>query len=187
MMHQAGADAPARSPGRGEEGIHGGAAMSGAAGERVFLRHVLATLAYRGGKAIRDAPDGFADFRVGETTRTPLEILGHLGDLLAWALALARGVRSGADTVPTDWDTEVGRFFEGLALLDACLASDDTLGCDADRLFQGPLADALTHVGQLALLRRLAGSPVRGENYYRAVIEGGRVGPEQAAPVREFD
>ena len=161
--------------------------MSGAAGERIFLRHVLATLAYRGGKAVRDAPAGFGDFRVGDSTRTPLEILGHLGDLLEWALALSRGVPAPRDTTPTDWDAEAGRFFQGLALLDACLASDDALGCEAARLFQGPLADALSHVGQLALLRRLAGSPVRGENYFRALIEEGRVGPDQATPVKEFD
>lgn len=154
---------------------------------REFLRHTLATLAYRGAKALRGAPDGFAAFRVGETTRTPAQILAHVGDLLDWALSLARGEHVWHDSTPLPWDREVERFFEGLRRFDGALASDAPLGFPAERLFQGPVADALTHVGQITLLRRLAGSPVRGENYFRAEIGAGRVGPDQAAPRVEFD
>ena len=154
---------------------------------RDMLRHTLATLAYRGGKAVRGAPDTFASFRVGETTRTPGQILAHVGDLMDWALSLARGEQVWRDSEPLPWPREVARFHEALARLDAHLASDAPLGCPAEQLFQGPIADALTHVGQIALLRRLAGAPMRGENYAKAEIVAGRLGPEQAAPSREFD
>lgn len=154
---------------------------------RPLLRHTVATLAYRGGKALRGAPDGFAEFRVSETTRTPGQILAHLGDLFDWALSLAKGKHEWHDSAPLPWNEGVQRFFAALRALDAYLASDLPLGFSAEKLFQGPIADALTHVGQIAMIRRLAGAPVRGENYFRADIVRGRVGPEQSAPVREFD
>jgi hypothetical protein len=116
-----------------------------------------------------------------------VQILAHVGDLFDWALALADGEHRWSDTASDDWDAQVARFFDGLTALDARLASPDPLGRPARRLFQGPFADALTHIGQLAMLRRMAGAPVRGENYYKAEVESGRVGPDQAAPVYEFD
>jgi hypothetical protein len=155
--------------------------------KRELLRHALATLAYRGGKVLRGAPEGFASLRVGETTRTPHEILAHVGDLLDWALSMAEGKQAWNPVTSASWDEDVARFFTGLEALDRRLAGDAPPGFPPERLFQGPVADAFTHVGQLALLRRLAGSPVRGENYSKAEIEAGRVGPEQAAPRREFD
>ena len=155
--------------------------------DRQFLRHTLATLAYRGGKALRDAPPGFASFRAGETSRTPLEILAHMGDLFDWACALAGGQHVWNDRPPGSWDEEVARFFAGLHRFDEALASDAPLGFSIERLFQGPVADALTHVGQIAMLRRLAGAPVKGENYFKVEIQAGRVGPEQMPARRELD
>jgi hypothetical protein len=155
--------------------------------DREMLRHTIATLAYRGGKALRDAPDGFATFRAGGKTRAPGEILAHIGDLLDWALRLARGSQEFHESEPVDWARGTERFYAGLAALDAYLASEQPLGYPAGALFQGPVADALTHVGQISMLRRMAGAPVRGENYFRAEIVAGRVGSEQAAPRREFD
>jgi hypothetical protein len=154
---------------------------------RQFLRHTVATLAYRGGKAVRDAPEHFARFRCGETTRTPIAILAHINDLLDWTFHLAEGRHVWTDSQPESWGAEVTRFHETLQRLDATLASDESLACSEEKLFQGPVADALTHVGQIALLRRMAGGPVRGENYFRADIVAGRVGREQAPPRREFD
>jgi len=154
---------------------------------RDFLRHVLATLAYRGSKAVRGAPEGFAAFRASPTARTPAEILAHVGDLLDWALALARGAEKWHDSTPLRWDDEVVRFHRALVSLDEFLAGQEPLAATPERLLQGPLADALTHVGQITLLRRLVGTPVRAENYARAEIAAGRVGPDQPAPVREFD
>jgi hypothetical protein len=154
---------------------------------RQFLRHTLATLAYRGGKCLRGAPPEFADFRAGEGARAPAMILAHLGDLLDWALSMADGREAWHDSKPLPWTEEVSRFFLSLRRLDDFLASEAPLKVDVERLFQGPVADALTHVGQLSMLRRLASSPIRGENYSRAAITAGRVGPEQAAPAREFD
>lgn len=154
---------------------------------RELLRHTVATLAYRGGKALRGAPEGFAEFRVGEKTRTPGKILAHLGDLLQWGLSQAQGKREWHDSPPLDWDKGTQRFFAALQAFDNYLASDQPLQLPAEKLFQGPIADALTHVGQITMLRRLAGSPVRGEDYSGAGIAAGRVGPEQSTPAREFD
>jgi hypothetical protein len=154
--------------------------------QREFLRHALATVAYRGGKALRDAPTEFATFRVGEGSRTPGEILAHLGDLLDWALSMAEGNQRWQNSEPLAWEGGVRRFHAGLQAFDDYLASSAPLAVSAESLFQGPVADALTHVGQIAYLRRVAGGPVKGENYFKAEIVAGRVGPEQAAPKREF-
>jgi hypothetical protein len=155
--------------------------------EREMLRHTLATLAYRGGKAVRDVQDRFATFKAGPTTRTPVEILAHVGDLVDWALSMARGDAAWRDSPPLPWAQEIARFHGALRALDEYLATGATLATGAATLFQGPVADALTHVGQITLLRRMFGSPVRGENYVKAEIVVGRVGAEQASPRREFD
>src|SRR6266516_1389974 len=152
-----------------------------------MLRHTVATLAYRGGKALRGAPPEFAAFRAGITTRSPGEILAHLGDLLDWALSIADGREKWHHSAPLPWDEGAARFFAALEAFDRRLASDAPLACSAERLFQGPIADALTHTGQIAMLRRLAGHPVRGENYFLAEIVAGRCGAGQAAPKVEFD
>ena len=157
------------------------------AAARQLLRHTLATLAYRAGKVLRDAPAEFANFRVYERTRTPGQILAHLGDLLEWADSIAKGKEEWHDSPVVDWEKGIQRFFAALKNLDARLASNQALQVECEKLFQGPIADALTHVGQIAMLRRIAGAPVRGENYYRAEIAVGRVALEQSAPVREFD
>lgn len=154
--------------------------------QRQLLRHTVATLAYRAGKALRGSPEGVADFRASEKTRTPVQILAHMGDLFDWALSIAKGKQTWHDSTPLAWHAEVERFFATLEAFDAYLASSETLHVSAEKLFQGPMADALTHTGQLTMLRRLAGSPVRGENYFQADIVAGRVGTEQAVPVREF-
>ena len=154
---------------------------------RGLLRHAVATLAYRGGKAVANAPEGFAEFRVNESTRTPGQILAHIGDLLDWGLSIAAGKQTWHDSKPLAWTEEVARFHAGLAAFDAYLASNDPLHAPEEKLFQGPIADALTHVGQIALLRRMAGGPVKGENYYRAEIESGRVGAEQSTRRVEFE
>ena len=153
---------------------------------RALLRHTLATVAYRGGKAIRGAPTSFAAFRVAEGTRTPAEILAHIGDLFDWALSLADGRQVWHDSTPLPWADESARFFAALERLDDRLASDPPLGCTAEKLFQGPVADALTHVGQLTMLRRLAKTPIKGENYYQADISAGRVGAGQSPARVEF-
>lgn len=153
---------------------------------RHLLRHTLATLAYRGSKTLRDVPETFAQYRSGEQARTPAEILAHIGDLLDWALSLAKGKQEWHNSAALPWDQETQRFFAALEAFDACLASEAPLQAPAEKLFQGPIADALTHVGQIAMLRRLAGAPMRGENYYVANIAAGRVGSSQAPPKKEF-
>jgi hypothetical protein len=162
-------------------------AKASAETSRQFLRHILATLAYRGGKAMRGAPTGFAEFRASETTRAPGQILGHIGDLLDWALGQASGKEKWSDSKPLVWDDGVKRFFSSLQALDDYIGSDSALGCTPEKLFQGAIADVLTHIGQISMLRRLAGSPVRAENYSRAEIVAGRVGSEQTPPSKEFN
>jgi len=157
------------------------------AGERSLLRHALATLAYRAEKVLRDPPATFSGQRVVAEVRSPLEIVGHLGDLVEWAEQLAQGQWIWKAAGVGEWEADVERFYAALARLDARLAADAALGHPASVIFQGPIADALTHVGQLAMLRRLAGSPVRPESYGRAEIRTGRVGREQSTARREFD
>jgi hypothetical protein len=154
--------------------------------KRELLRHTLATLAYRGGKALRNAPPNFSDFRMAEGVRTPGEILAHMGDLFDWALSIAQGKETWNGSKPLMWEKEVERFFAALEKFDYFLASRETLQAQAEQLFQGPIADAFTHVGQIAILRRMAGAAVKPENFYRAKIVAGRVGAEQTPPEREF-
>jgi hypothetical protein len=152
----------------------------------MLLRHTVATLAYRGGKAIRDAGPDFADYGLSETSRTPAKILAHIGDLMDWALAMSEGRREWKDSLPLPWDQEGERFFATLKKFDDYLASDKPLQVPAEQLFQGPIADALTHVGQIAMLRRMAGVPMKSENYFVAEITVGRVGADQATPHKQF-
>jgi hypothetical protein len=154
---------------------------------RALLRHAVATLAYRGGKALRGAPAEFTDYDAGQQCRTPGQILAHIGDLLDWALSLAQEKKEWHNSPSLPWDKGVERFFLSVRALDDYLASDALIGSSPEKLFQGPLADALTHVGQISLLRRLAGCPVRSENYLRADIAAGRVGADQTASRFEFD
>jgi len=157
--------------------------------DREFLRHTVATLAYRAGKALRGAPPTLASFRPGSSSRSASEILAHMGDLFDWALSMAEGKQRWNNSPPLPWDEECARFFDALKAFDDLLASDLPVQHDLARLFQGPVADALTHTGQIAQLRRLHGSPIKGENYNRADIAAGRVGFDQtpANPKNEFD
>lgn len=157
--------------------------------DREFLRHTLATLAYRAAKAMRGAPETFASFRAGPSSRTPVEIVAHMGDLMDWGLSMARGEGRWNSSTPQAWDAECERFFAGAKAFDEALAGTASVQYELTRLFQGPVADALTHTGQLTMLRRLHEAPVRSESYNRADIAIGRVGAEQtsADPRYEFD
>jgi len=154
---------------------------------RAVVRHLSATLAYRAAKVLRDAPAGFATTSFGDATRRPVQIVAHMADLMTWGITRARGDYVWTAEGSDDWNTEVNRFFTALAALDRELAAEGAFVGSLDKLIQGPLADALTHVGQLAMLRGMAGAAVRPESYARAEIVAGRVGLEQALPDREFD
>ena len=154
---------------------------------RELLRHTVATLAYRAQKALDDPPAGFVDHRLSSASRTPFEIVSHLGDLIEWAERMARGEYKWAPEHPADWPGACDRFFAGLAALDAALQSATFTEYPPEMIFQGPIADALSHVGQLNLIRGVAGAPIRPESYARAEIQTGRVGREQSAKRKEFD
>jgi hypothetical protein len=155
---------------------------------RGVVRHLVATLAYRAAKVLRGVPDDFATRTFGDSPRRPVQIVAHLGDLMAWAITLVHGESVWKAQGTDDWTAETRRFFDGLAALDRDLeATTSLVPGSMEKLIQGPLADALTHVGQLAMLRGMAGIPIRPESYARAAIVAGRVGVEQAPPGREFD
>jgi hypothetical protein len=153
---------------------------------RAVCRHLVATLAYRAAKVLRDAPPDFAQASFGSSTRKPVLIVAHLADLIAWAIRMMHGEFVWKAEGTGEWDREVARFFDNLVTLDGELASNPS-DFSSEKLIQGPLADALTHVGQLAMLRGMAGAPVRPESFARAEIVAGRVTVEQAPPGREFD
>jgi hypothetical protein len=153
---------------------------------RELLRHTVATVAYRGGKAVRDVSAEFGEFQPGSGMRKPGEILAHIGDLYDWALSIAVGQRTWHNSKPLPWPLEVERFFAALKKFDDFLASSEPVQAPLGELFQGPIADSLTHIGQIALQRRMADAPVKGENYYDAEITTGRVGADQATARREF-
>ena len=150
------------------------------------LRHALATLAYRASKAVRDVPPGFSTVQACQGSRTASQILAHMGDLVDWALSQAEGRERWRARRPRLWAEDCDRLFAGLTALDTYLASGAPLRAPPERIFQGAIADALTHVGQIAMLRRLAGARVRAENYSVARIVVGVTGLEQAKPVSEF-
>jgi hypothetical protein len=147
-----------------------------------LLRHFLAALAYRTQKALRDAPESFSDFRAAPGVRTPRELVRHMTSVLGYARTFLVGGSYTAEPLPGFAD-EVERFHEMLADISSRLASGaDFDGATAEAVLQGPFADAMTHAGQLSLLRRLSGSPVPAENFLRAEISADNVGPEQPAP-----
>ncbi|MCA1850477.1 MAG: hypothetical protein LC672_05385 [Acidobacteria bacterium] len=152
--------------------------------KREVLRHVVATVAYRGGIAVSGAPEDFAAFRVGRDVRAPGEILAHIGDLLEGSLYLLKGELVYLTSSPLPWGEEVSRFFSAAKRLDEYLESDAPLACPVEKLVQGPIGDALTHVGQIVMLRRVAGSPACAESYFTAEIIPGAVNQDS---FRQFD
>ena len=146
--------------------------------KREVLRHMVATVAYRGGLAVVDAPESFASFRAHDTTRTPGEILAHIGDLLEGSLYLLKGEMVYLTSTPLPWKEEIKRFFSAIKNLDSYLASDAPLACAVEKLVQGPIGDALTHVGQIVMLRRMSGNPIRSAAYFTAEIVADEVNEE---------
>lgn len=156
---------------------------------RLFLRHTLATIAYRAGKTVRGTPAAFGDYRASADSPQVKAILAHMGDLMDWVLSMLQGAPRWSNSTPLEWDAEIDRFFASLAAVDDHLGSGAAIAWEPGRVFQGGLADALTHTGQLAMLRRLSGHKMKGESYAKADIEVGRVGLAQAPanPAFEFD
>jgi hypothetical protein len=145
----------------------------------------VAVISYRVGKPLREAPRAFVDYDTGDG-RTPRHIVAHLADLMEWTLSMSTGENRWRSDEPSVWDREVERFYAALAALDSYVGSEAPMHAELPRLLAGPIADVLTHVGQLALLRRMAGAPILGENYYVADIVTGRVGKEQPPARKPF-
>lgn len=146
-----------------------------------LLRHFLAALAYRTQKALRDAPATFDDYRAAPGVRTPRELVRHMTNVLGYARTFFIGGEFKAEALPTLHD-EVTRFHAMLESLAVAIETSEPAGATAEQLLQGPLADAMTHAGQLAMLRRLAGSPVPAENFLKADVRTDNVGANQPDP-----
>jgi hypothetical protein len=142
---------------------------------REMLRHLVATIAYRGGIAISNVNESFSEFRAGTSTRSAGEILSHLIDLMEGSLNLCRGDMIFLNSTPKGWKSDSERFFAAIKSLDLYLAGDQEIRCPIEKLLQGPLSDALTHIGQVLMLRRLAGIEVSPQSYYRAEIVAGKI------------
>jgi hypothetical protein len=154
---------------------------------RELLRHTVATLAYRAEKTLRDVPPDFGGFRLAEGSRSAVEIVAHMGDLMAWGERMAQGEYVWDPRPSSEWSAACDRFFRALASFDRALAASTFDKYAPGVIFQGPIADALTHVGQIAIMRGVAGAAVRPESYARAEIAVGRVGRDQSAARKEFD
>ena len=153
--------------------------------KRDLLRHTVATLSYRTARAVENSSDEFGAYALAG--RQPVEILAHMGDLFDWALSMAQGKQRWHNSQPLAWAAEQQRFFASLKAFDDYLASEQPIEVPIEGLFQGPVADALTHTGQLAMLRRLAGCPIRGENYFVARIPTGHVSAQLPQPAKPFE
>ena len=150
--------------------------------KRDMLRHFLAALAYRTQKALRDRPDGFGEYRAAKGVRTPRELVFHMTNVIGYARTFFAGGEYRPDPLPT-LDEELGRFHRMLGSLGEHFAGGSFDRMTPERFLQGPLSDAMTHAGQLALLRRLADSPVPPENFIVAGVDASNVGPDQPDPV----
>ena len=153
--------------------------------DRELLRHFLAAIAYRTQKALRDAPEHYPTFSAGNRVRTPVELIRHMTSLMGYVRTFFVGGSYPVkpDPLPT-FKEEVARFHELLESVGALLASDERCSLTTEQLLQGPFADTMTHVGQLAMLRRLAAAPVAPENFIYADIRAERLDADQPPPAR---
>lgn len=153
--------------------------------DRQLLRHFLAAIAYRTQKALRDAPEPYPVFSAGNRARTPVELIRHMTSLMGYVRTFFVGGSYPVkpDPLPT-FKEEVARFHEMLESVGALLASEEKCTLTPEQLLQGPFADTMTHVGQLAMLRRLADAPVAPENFIYADIRAERLSADQPPPAR---
>lgn len=139
-----------------------------------LLRHLISTIVFRGTVAIRDTDESFASFELGCDVRTPGELLAHIGDLLEGSFLLLKGEMRMINSQPLPWNDEAVRFLKAARKLDSFLVSGQPIEIPIEKLVQGPIADALTHIGQLVILRRAAGTPITSEPYFQADIVSGK-------------
>jgi len=150
--------------------------------KNAMLRHFLASISYHAVKALKDVPSGYPDLEIGSGVRTPKIILHHISGVLTYAHSFYEHYDSTRlDVRP--WEEEVVRFYDVLSKLDKSIQEKSPIGVSAEQMLQGPLSDSMAHVGQLLMLRRVAGSPVPSENFIYADIRAGVIGPDQPKPV----
>jgi hypothetical protein len=150
--------------------------------KREMLRHYIASIAYHATKAIRDAPATYPEFNAGKGARTPKQILHHMTGVLTYAHSFFEEYET-TFFEHQQWDAEINRFYEILSKLDESFKEKGSTEVSEEQLLQGPLSDVMAHIGQLLMLRRIAGCPVPSENFIFADITKGAVGPDQPEPV----
>lgn len=139
------------------------------------LRQLVATIAFRASRSLHDAPATLANVRLGEGGMTARELLHHMTNVMSFALATVSATERLRHD-PLGWEQEIDRFYSLLSQVDAKLAEGAVMDPGMDlKLVQGPLADALTHIGQLHAMRRMAGFPVDPTNYIKADVAIGRI------------
>ena len=148
--------------------------------DRAQRLHLLATIAYRARYALRGAPESFGSFQAGNEVWTPAELVRHMASVLGYARSCFEGTdRPRLDPLP-DLAAEITRFHAMLEdVARHVRAGAELKGMSEEQILQGPFADALTHVGQLAMLRRLSGSPVQRESFIQAEVDPADLGPDQ--------
>jgi hypothetical protein len=153
--------------------------------DRELLRHFLAAIAYRTQKALRDAPEHYPVFSAGNRVRTPVELIRHMTSLMGYVTTFFVGGTYPVKPEPLpSFQEEVKRFHDLLGAVGELLASGQKCALTTEQLLQGPFADTMTHVGQLAMLRRLADAPVAPENFIHADIRADRLDADQPPPNR---
>src|SRR5216117_1871639 len=153
--------------------------------DRALLRHFLGAIAYRTQKALRDAPAHYPAFSAGNRVRTPVELIRHMTSLMGYVRTLFQGGSYPVKPEPLpSFTAEVERFHEMVEAVGTLLASNAKCSISTEQLLQGPFADTMTHVGQLAMLRRLADAPVAPENFIYPDIRDDRLHADQPPPAR---
>ena len=148
-----------------------------------LLRHMLATIAYRFQKTVRNTTEEFGVFRNTRDTRTPIEIINHMYDVLNKTKIFIEKERyDKTSTAQLELRLEIERFHRVLNNLDVVLSEKELDIKFSKRLLQGPLSDVLCHIGQIAMLSGQSGNKIKGEDFFSAKIMTGNTSSEQALP-----
>lgn len=146
------------------------------AGGAETLRCYLAGLVFRFEHVTAGTGEEFAKFEAGHGVRTPQQIVRHMTGLVLLARDQFEEV-AGRRPEPLPWPEEKSRFvatvwdFDTLVSKGSGLREDRSIPSMA-HVWNGPLSDLMTHVGQLATLRRLAGDPVPAVRYSQVDCPG---------------
>ena len=145
-----------------------------------LLRHTLSTIAYRFQKSVSSANEDFGNFRAAEDSRTAVEIINHIFDIINKTKVFIKDDRFDKSLpIQLDFKSEIDRFHNTLQELDFLLSETELEIDYSKKLIQGPLSDVLSHIGQIALMSGLDGNKIKGENFSSAKIITGNTSSNQ--------